>query len=804
MRTQIFFALCLGLALAAQADTYGPFEYWANKDSGYVVIVDLDDQATEAEIPTTIEGLPVTTIAAHAFQGSTNLVSIIIPETVTWIGREAFWGCSNLQNLILPDSLQTLSGDSVFRGCSSLTSIALPDNLKDLSFGSHFNDCTSLETVSIGSNTGINGPSFAVWFNYDNCPNLGTVEVDESHPSYTSINGAVYDKTLTTLHFVPRTMQGAFVIPDTVTRIEGSAFEDCTKLTSITIPDSVTEINTNFTTCTSLIAINVGENNPNFSSIDGVLFNKDGTVLHKVPSGMSGEYQVPEGVSTVGGLTGSFEYGFAGCSKLTAIGIPSSVTSFVNEVGRRNPWFGAPFWGCTSLTSIEVHGDNPNYASVDGVLFSKDLATLVKLPAGFTGSYVIPDNVTGLGGEFPGWALESGLSSITVGSGLASGWSIEDFSICEALTWIDVSEANSNYASVDGVLFSKDQTTLVAFPRGRTGSYSIPDGTISIGGGFLQSNLTSVTIPDSVWSVGDLTFGYCRNLTDVTIGNGVTGIGGWAFYNCTSLTNVVLPDIVTYIGENAFWGCTDLASISLGEGVTTIGYGAFSDCRKLTSISIPDSVTSLGDHVFDGCRSLENLNIGNGLATTGYNTFASCIYLTEVTIPASVANMDGGAFNFCSNLRQVYFLGEPPVSGIDQFIDTHSNLVTYYIQGTPGWGDTYAGVPTAPFLPSWGSFVPTPNPNGIYVDTGDWLGWLDITIRPWVWSYTANEWLYMPEPVAAAQGGWLFIPNLVLEAPGLWILMVEGTNYGWSYSLEKWLYITPEAIQAGSGWVYML
>ncbi|MBQ6936490.1 MAG: leucine-rich repeat domain-containing protein [Clostridia bacterium] len=118
------------------------------------------------------------------------------------------------------------------------------------------------------------------------------------------------------------------------------------------------------------------------------------------------------------------------------------------------------------------------------------------------------------------------------------------------------------------------------------------------------SDLTTITIPDSVTSIGYSAFSGCTNLTTITIPDSVTSIGNFAFIECTNLTTITIPDSVTSIGDFAFSECTNLTTITIPDSVTSIGDGAFSWCENLTSITIPDSVTSIGDLAFDGCENL--------------------------------------------------------------------------------------------------------------------------------------------------------------------------------------------------------
>ena len=299
---------------------------------------------------------------------------------------------------------------------------------------------------------------------------------------------------------------------------------------------------------------------------------------------------------------------FEGCTNLKSITIPNSVT----EMGRR------AFSGCSSLTGI-----------------------------------AIPDSVTEIGKyAFDGC---KSLTSITIPDGVTS---IGDgaFYNCSSLTEIKVASENSNYVSVNGVLYNKDKTTIICYPAGKKGNnYKILDGVTKVGSSaFIGcSSLTSITIPNSVTEIGYSVFEGCTNLKSITIPNGVTSIGDSAFEDCTSLTSITIPNGVTSIGDSAFEGCTSLTSITIPNSVTSIGFGAFIGCSSLTSITIPDSVTCIGDSAFNGCTSLTSITIPDSVTEIGGSAFENCSSLTSITIPDSVTSIGIGAFVGCSSLTSI-------------------------------------------------------------------------------------------------------------------------------------------------------
>ena len=185
-------------------------------------------------------------------------------------------------------------------------------------------------------------------------------------------------------------------------------------------------------------------------------------------------------------------------------------------------------------------------------------------------------------------------------------------------------------------------------------SVTIPNSVMSIGeGAFLQCEyLVSVTIPESVIKIGNSAFSECTNLSSVVISKGVTSIGNGAFYNCSRLTSINIPESVTSIGSSAFAGSGSLTSINIPESVTSIGEYAFSGCSSLTSINIPEGVTSLSG-TFGRCSSLTSIIIPSNVTYIGDKTFDECTSLTTIDIPDGVTYIGWGAFYNCSNLASV-------------------------------------------------------------------------------------------------------------------------------------------------------
>jgi hypothetical protein len=255
---------------------------------------------------------------------------------------------------------------------------------------------------------------------------------------------------------------------------------------------------------------------------------------------------------------------------------------------------------------------------------------------------------------------------------------------CAALTEITVDAENHFFMSDAGILFDKEQTTLLVYPRGSAlHDYTIPSKVTSIGEAAFSdcTSLASVTIPGSVESIGDAAFSGCTGLASLTIPGSVNIIGEVAFGGCIGLGSVTIPGSVESIGYAAFYDCTGLASVTIADGVESIGDTAFSNCTSLASVTIPGSVESIGESAFSNCTSLGSVTIPGGVASISEAAFSGCTDLASVTIPGSVESIGAHAFSGCTDLASAT-ISEGVTSIGDSAFEGCSSLASITIPGS--------------------------------------------------------------------------------------------------------------------------
>ncbi len=581
----------------------------------------------------TMEGIK--TIEKNAFENCTSLESLTIPEGATTIAENAFLNCSRLKNVDSPDSMAFIA-DNAFDGALLYTDTSnWTGGL--LYVGKYLFKSIDLdqEEISVWEGTTVIGESL-----FENFTNLKTV-----------------------------------TLPDSLMIIQQNAFQGCSSLTSVVVPKSVKSIAYRaFYNCTGLESASIlgnleefgGEVFYNCSSLSRVTIANANEISFRTFKGCAAleEITIPENVTFIGSEA------FEDCISLQKVTFLSTYVETIEH---------SAFENCVSLKSMDLP---------EGIeIIMRDLF----LGCTSLENVTIPESAWCMHPDvFAGCAA---LKSIYIPKNLTNIY--EEYSGCTALTAIWVDKDNPKYSSDDkGVMYNKDKTTLIAFPRGYLGEYVIPETVTTIGESTFSGckKLTSITIPASVNTIGRYAFSRCSNLESVILSQGITKLGEQSFYDCTALRSITIPKTVTSIGDYAFNHCTALEKFCVEEGnlnyssdaygalynedktellifpagykgafvipesVTMIDHGSFQYTKGLTEVTIPGTVGIIRSNCFIGCTGLTEVTICEGVTDLYNHAFYGCTGLSTVILPKSVKSIGYVAFGGCENLMSLYIL----------------------------------------------------------------------------------------------------------------------------------------------------
>ncbi len=610
--------------ISSTGEEFSIFEYKLD-DSKQATIKKYNGNVAVLNIPQTIDGYTVVGIGSEVFKNNKRLMVVNIPDTVTSIGVYAFSGCSNLSDIKLSKSLESI-GYYAFYDCDSLTSIEIPKSL----------DSTS----SLGNQK---GP-------FSGCDNLKTIRFETGTTQVASNL------------FANCTSLEKITIPDTVTTIETNAFANCVNLKTINWSSSLTQIDSSaFAGCSALEQINLP---------DTVI--KIGTRAFENCINLSN-------VTLSKSLESMGYYAFLDCDSLTSIEIPKSLDS-TSSLGNDRGVFSE----CDNLKTVKFEAGTTQVASN---LFAKcpgleeitipDTVTIIEAYAfadcvnlkeinwsssltqingnAFEGCIALeqvhmPNTVTSMGIRVFENCMN--LSDVKLSKALTD-MGYYAFSNCDKITSIEIPKSLDSTSSLGndrGVFSGCDNLKTVKFEAGTT---QVASNLFAKCPG-----LEAITIPDTVTVIEAYAFADCSNLKEINWSSALTQINGNAFEGCSALEKVNIPDTVTNMGNSVFKNCVNLSDVTLSKTLVSMGYYVFLDCDSLTSIEIPkslDSTSSLGNDrgVFSGCDNLKTVKFEEGTTQVASNIFAKCTGLEEITIPDTVTVIESYAFTDCANLKEV-------------------------------------------------------------------------------------------------------------------------------------------------------
>ena len=537
----------------------------------------------------------VTNLGDYAFQNCTSLATVTIEgdSQLESIGSYAFSGCSALQSLEIPVSV-TSFGDYAFQNCTSLATVTIEGDSQLESISDYaFKGCSALQSIEIpASVTSIGSSAFSGCSNLTEIYYQGTMDqwlnmtFEYSWlPSNDNINLYINDELVDEITVNTNIPSYAFDSIDSITKVtigEGVtsigdyAFQYCSSLTEITLPSSLMSIGRlAFQNCSSLATVTFAEGSQLESigrgvfdgcNISGIEYNNgrylasednDYFILIGIVDNTVSSFEIMENCQIIG------PDAFSGCTNLTSITIPASVTSIGDFA----------FQSCTRLATVTFAEDSQLESISEYAFYGCRALQSIEIPA----------SVTSIGNSaFDGCR---NLTEITLPASVTSIGN-SAFRSCSSLATVTFAEG-SHLESISDYAF------------------------------YGCSALQSIEIPASVTSIGSSAFQHCNRLTEITLPASVTTINREAFSDCSALQSIEIPASVTSIGDSAFSGCSSLATVTFAEGsqLASIGYSAFSGCSALQSIALPESVTTIKSEAFNGCNALTEFTIPKGVTS---------------------------------------------------------------------------------------------------------------------------------------------------------------------------------------------
>lgn len=540
-----------------------------------------------------------------SFYQCVNLREIEFPTTLVYICSKAFGNCVKLTSVTIPEGVELL-GNSIFRNCSELVSASLPSTLGNLNKMNSENydiiNYAGYKNINgaMDSNSNISQPSYESSYGclatFYNCPKLKDVTLAEGI------------KLLMNRMFLNCTALTSITLPSTLTRVN-SAFIGCSGLTEITFPETVVEIGS-LADCTGLTTLSI-PSNVNVNDF----FCTNCTALTSV----NFKGNVGTRISSTS---------FSGCAALTSVNIPTGVVTIGNN----------SFDGCASLAQLtmpEPLATIGEYAfrnsGLTGITFQRNLTII--------GKYAFDGCKDLVSINFPANVTE-----------------IKEYTFNDCVKLKNIELPN-------GLIYIKDYAFNGCASLGKV---TIPGGVQNISpGAFKNSGLTEVILKEGVMSLSNNSFDGCLLLKKVTFPTTMKTIGGfsntgikeiafaegatpeaisdYAFLNCDSLSTITLPNSIKSLGTGAFYDCDTLKTVKLPTGITKIAKQAFYHCGFLQSITIPQSVTEIGAEAFAACSKLTTISLPSALTTIGIASFHST-GLTSITLPEGMTTIEPGTF----------------------------------------------------------------------------------------------------------------------------------------------------------------
>ena len=643
-----------------------------NENECAVSIGDARD-LNEIIIPSKYNDFIVTTIYGDSenggFSNCTNLISIVLPDTITTIGEKAFYGCSKLCNIEIPSSVSTI-GDMAFYNCLNLINIKIPSSVTNLGYSAFYN-CMNLviyceeDEVSNGWSKNWNISKLPVFWgiNSTNCyENNGIQFLLDFETKEASVLRYYAENQLVNIpNVILHNGQ-----PYKVTTINSYAFYKCANINSIMIPESINIIE-NYAFKDSSISIMYCEptDKPigweNVSIVGVIYWGVNNTNLYKTDDfeyvldfdkneakiirykGNKTNVIINDTIEIYGNIfaiTTIGTYAFYNCYNIENIDIPSSITTIERLA----------FYNCSSLkfiyipSSVKTLDWNPFYQCSNMVIYFEEK----EIQNGYI-NFWYTDAVYVYGGINENNYIEKEKMQYVLNSETHEAILTRYVGHDKDILIPETIEHNNEFYKVTKI-------GDCAFAKGKNLDYVyIPDTITSIGSyAFSQcSNLNNIIIPNSVLFIGDSAFSHCSFLNNIVLSNNINILSSYIFYNCYNLKDIKIPESVVIIEDSAFIYCSSLNNVVIPNSVTSISSGAFAFCNGLERIVLSSNISSIENSTFFSCINLKYITIPENLTSIGSSAFEHCSSLECIVLPDSLITIKSYAFSNCSNLTNV-------------------------------------------------------------------------------------------------------------------------------------------------------
>lgn len=575
---------------------------------------------------------------------SSTITKIVIGDGITSLGHNTFTGLRQVKEVVVGDGVTTIATHQDQKGEYGNTISAA------------FYQLSAMTKITLGAKVATVSPDM-----FKFCNDLKTIEISAQNPNMQLKDGIILDRTGTKVLMVPEGVlehdysdptYPTLTIPEGVTALEDVSINSY-YMGKLVLPSTLTKLDSSvFSSLGNLSEIEVAEGNNAFFTKDGILYSKNPVEIVLVPSKLSGEIELADGLTALPDDT--FEYN----STITKITLPASLTDVSSKA----------ITTMTGLQEVAVKEGNEKLSVENGLLIKTDGENkeVLFLNASYAGTVTIPEGVKEIAADVfgnnnskrplvTGLALPASLETIVNGG---SVWSPQTpFTLLTNLETVTVADGNAHFVAESNVLYNADKTEIVGVPMQLAGDIVIPEGVTEIGSQFASHpNLTSISFPASLTTIGSNAFSGCDSIASFSVAEGSESFAAQdgILYDKDMTKFVAVPTAIS-------------GDIVIPDTVTSTANGyssAFRNWSNVTSIQLPASLTKLENNTFQNCSSLKTITIPDGVTEIPYGAFEGCSSLETLYIPAGVTTIGSGysarwypAFDGCDSLKDIYFAG---------------------------------------------------------------------------------------------------------------------------------------------------